>query len=235
VLITYQRTRLRGKTPQGRDLQPEILPQWQSALKWGLREVQPGSTPSSHTDELPSPVLPGLTVSFSQVLHQWFRPWLNSPHTMMHKHLHHSWEESSKSKGDHGCWRWCFARNPSLYCYSWWDDCGERKKQMEETVFWNGLEQFIAHLLAIKDSLGWKWCSWRLYICINFTNSCHDFYMLSLSIVGMGVTSWVTIWSLTPVLLWKKVHSSKADLCNKLLPTFHTVGKCTQYVHQAEK
>jgi len=34
-----------------RDLQKEILPQWQSALKWGLREVQPGSTPSGHTGE----------------------------------------------------------------------------------------------------------------------------------------------------------------------------------------
>ena len=38
----------RGKTPQGRNLQPKILPQWQSALKWDLREVQPGSTPSGH-------------------------------------------------------------------------------------------------------------------------------------------------------------------------------------------
>jgi len=43
---------------QGKDLQPEILLQQQSALKWGLREVQPGSTPSSHTGELPSSVLP---------------------------------------------------------------------------------------------------------------------------------------------------------------------------------
>ena len=57
-----------GKIPQGRDIQPETLPQWQSALKWGLREVQPGSTPSGHTAELPSPVLPGLTRSFPQVL-----------------------------------------------------------------------------------------------------------------------------------------------------------------------
>ncbi len=46
------------------DLQRESLPPWQSALKWGLREVQPGSTPSSHTGELPSPVLPGLTGPF---------------------------------------------------------------------------------------------------------------------------------------------------------------------------
>jgi len=62
-----------GKTPQGRDLQPEIFPQWQSALKWGLREAQPGSTPSGHTAELPPPVVPGLTWSFPQLLHQWFR------------------------------------------------------------------------------------------------------------------------------------------------------------------
>ena len=71
----------RGKTPQRRDLQKEILPQWQSALKWGLREVQPGFTHSCCTGELPSPVLPGLTWSFPQVLNQQFRPWLNSYHT----------------------------------------------------------------------------------------------------------------------------------------------------------
>jgi len=52
----------RWKTPQRRDLQKEILPQWQSALKWGLGEVQPGST-----GELPSPVLPRLTQSLPQV------------------------------------------------------------------------------------------------------------------------------------------------------------------------
>ena len=34
---------------------------WQSVLKRGLGEVQPGSTPSGHTDELPSSVLPWLT------------------------------------------------------------------------------------------------------------------------------------------------------------------------------
>jgi len=44
------------------DLQEEILPQWQSALKGGLGEMQPGSTSSSHTGRLPSPVLPQLTV-----------------------------------------------------------------------------------------------------------------------------------------------------------------------------
>ena len=69
-----------GKAPLERNLQ-EILPQWQPALKWGQREVQPGSTPSGHTAELPSPVLPGLTQSFPQVINQWFRPWLNSSHT----------------------------------------------------------------------------------------------------------------------------------------------------------
>jgi len=37
VLTHLQRWRLAGKTPQGRDLQPENLPNWQSALKWGLR------------------------------------------------------------------------------------------------------------------------------------------------------------------------------------------------------
>jgi len=34
---------------------------------------EPGSTPSGHTVELPSPVLPGLTWSFPQMLNQWFR------------------------------------------------------------------------------------------------------------------------------------------------------------------
>ena len=46
------------KTPRG-TISREILPHWQSALKWGLGEVQPGSTPSGPTDELPPPVLPG--------------------------------------------------------------------------------------------------------------------------------------------------------------------------------
>jgi len=63
------------------DLQKEILPQWQSALKWGQGEVEPGSTPSGHTGELPSPVLTGLTRSFHQVLTQRFRPCFNSSHT----------------------------------------------------------------------------------------------------------------------------------------------------------
>jgi len=43
--------------------------------------VQPGSTPSYHTPELPSPVLPGLPGSFPQVLNQCFRPGLISYHT----------------------------------------------------------------------------------------------------------------------------------------------------------
>jgi len=58
------------KNSEGSYLQEEILPQWQSALKWGLGEVQPGSTPSDHTAELPSPVLPGLTQCPPQVINQ---------------------------------------------------------------------------------------------------------------------------------------------------------------------
>ena len=46
--------------------------------------MQPGYTPSYHTAALPSPVLPGLTGSFPQVLHQCFRPGLNSSHTPVH-------------------------------------------------------------------------------------------------------------------------------------------------------
>jgi len=56
------------------NLQTEILPQWQSALKWGLAEVQPGSTPSGHTAELPSPVLLQLTQCLPQVVNQRLRP-----------------------------------------------------------------------------------------------------------------------------------------------------------------
>jgi len=69
-----------GKTPQGRDLQSEILPQWQSALKWGLREVRQALLWSQR---IASPVLPGLTGSFPHVLNLWFKPWLNSYHTVV--------------------------------------------------------------------------------------------------------------------------------------------------------
>ena len=65
VLTCLWRSRLVRKTPHRRDHQPENLPEHQSALKWGQREVQSGSTPSGHTAELPSPVLPGLTGSFA--------------------------------------------------------------------------------------------------------------------------------------------------------------------------
>ena len=51
----------------------EILPRWQSALKWGLGEVEPGSTPSGHTGELPSLVLPQLTQCSPQLINQRFR------------------------------------------------------------------------------------------------------------------------------------------------------------------
>ena len=69
------------RNSKGNNLQKEILPQQQSALKWSLGEVQPGSTPSGHTAELPSPVLPRLTQCSPQVIYQWFRPSFNSSHT----------------------------------------------------------------------------------------------------------------------------------------------------------
>ena len=47
--------------------------------------MQPGCSPSSHTAELPSPVLPGLTQCSPQVINQWFRPWLNSSHRGINK------------------------------------------------------------------------------------------------------------------------------------------------------
>jgi len=49
--------------------------------------VQPGSNPCSHTAQLPSPVLPGLTGSFPQVLNQWFSLGFNSCHTVTELHL----------------------------------------------------------------------------------------------------------------------------------------------------
>ena len=58
----------------GSNLQEEILPQWQSVLKWGIGVVEPGSTPSGHTGELPSPVLLRLTQCLPQVVNQRFRP-----------------------------------------------------------------------------------------------------------------------------------------------------------------
>ena len=63
MLTHLQGSRLLVENPQRRDLQQEIHPEWQSALKGlrGLREVKPGSTPSSHSGGLPSPVLRGLT------------------------------------------------------------------------------------------------------------------------------------------------------------------------------
>ena len=72
------------KNSKRSNLHKEIIPQWQSALKWGLGEVQPGSTPSGHTAELPSPVLPRLTQCLPQVINQRFRPWFNSSHTSIH-------------------------------------------------------------------------------------------------------------------------------------------------------
>ena len=43
--------------------------------------MEPGSIPSSHTGELPSPVLPRLIQCLPQVINQRFRLWFNSPHT----------------------------------------------------------------------------------------------------------------------------------------------------------
>ena len=34
------------------DLQVEILPPWESALRWGLGGVEPGAIPSSHSGEI---------------------------------------------------------------------------------------------------------------------------------------------------------------------------------------
>ncbi len=65
--------RLAVENCKGRDLWKEILPQRQSALKWGLGEVEPGCTPPGHTVELPPPVLLWLSQSLPQAINQWFR------------------------------------------------------------------------------------------------------------------------------------------------------------------
>ena len=62
------------KSSKRSNCQKEILPQWQSALKWGLGEVESGSTPSGHTAELASPVFPWLSQCLLQVISQWLRP-----------------------------------------------------------------------------------------------------------------------------------------------------------------
>ena len=61
------------KNSRGRNLQEDILPQLQSALKWGLGEVETDSTPSCFF-ELLSPVLPQLTHCLPQVINQLFTP-----------------------------------------------------------------------------------------------------------------------------------------------------------------
>lgn len=66
----------RGKVYQ-EGISIEILPCYHS----GLGEVQPGSTPSALTGELPSPAPPGLTHCLPQVLNQSFRLTQQFPYT----------------------------------------------------------------------------------------------------------------------------------------------------------
>ena len=69
--LTGKKKKKEKKKPSKQsDLQKKILPQWQSALKWGLGEVEPGSTPSGHTAALPSPMLPQLTQCPPQVINK---------------------------------------------------------------------------------------------------------------------------------------------------------------------
>ena len=93
MLTPLQGSELKGKISTRRDLQQEILPQWQPALKWGLREVEPSSTPSGHTGELPSPVLPQLTLSSPQVMNQWFRTRLNTVPIYSIPSRHDGWSQ----------------------------------------------------------------------------------------------------------------------------------------------
>ena len=78
---SYWKTKTKRMNITHREIKRTNLPQQQSALKWGLRKLQPGFTPSSHTGKLPSPVLPWLTQCLPQVINQWFRLWFNSSHT----------------------------------------------------------------------------------------------------------------------------------------------------------
>jgi len=71
-------TRVQGsqKGSKRKDLQIEILPPRQSALKWGLPVTQV---------KLHSPVPLRLTQRSPQVANQRFRPWFNISHTLQHK------------------------------------------------------------------------------------------------------------------------------------------------------
>jgi len=83
VLTHLRRSELLERTLLEKNLQAEILLPWQP-----LNGV---CTPSGHTAELPSPVLPGLTGSFPQVLNQWFRLW---PYSVSHQlNMKWKWEK----------------------------------------------------------------------------------------------------------------------------------------------
>jgi len=70
------------------DLHIEILPPWESALKWGLGEVQPGSTPSGHSGEIAFTCAPAAASALTsggqsevQAVIQQF------PHTLLRKYF----------------------------------------------------------------------------------------------------------------------------------------------------
>ena len=85
IAYLYQKSwGLQGKASSKRDLQKETLPQWQSALKWGLREVQL-APPRSHS-LIAFTCAPRADGSFPQVLHQWFKLWPNGSPYSPEKH-----------------------------------------------------------------------------------------------------------------------------------------------------
>lgn len=77
---SHPKTKILRKTPPGSDLQQEILPQWQSASKWDLKGVQPGSTHFSHKWIAFTCTSRADQILF-QVLNQWFCLRLSSSHT----------------------------------------------------------------------------------------------------------------------------------------------------------
>lgn len=68
--------------------------------------MDPGTTPSSHSNTLHTPELPGFGPAFHQVLHLWFRPWLSISTTPYHPLLEWVAWGSLKTSLDSFTGRW---------------------------------------------------------------------------------------------------------------------------------
>jgi len=91
------------KGSQGSDLQIEILPPWESALKWGLGGVQPGSTPSGHSGEIAFTCAPAADSVLASGGQSRFRPGFNCSHkdtlSSDQRHLHLGFTKSNAKIG----------------------------------------------------------------------------------------------------------------------------------------